>query len=277
MIRILPTAARLDLYRREAAKADPAKPWDWRHFARLHNAARYGKPGPLGHWQNPETVERGASRAFYVDSLDSLPWRNLGRADKVSDSIRHTGWHTHPQGDTGSLAGYVLQLPARNGKPVYIPATSHTEYDGDTVYPLEQFESPRDAAIRADRYAEIEAEKERDYQESWQLGADYAAAREEALQARDRRRILERRLREAESLIAAWRATVARPGRRPCALAPATIQMARDFAASLRRDIRAERQEGKEAHERAESILSDNPYRIADAFAEGAGSYNPAD
>lgn len=127
-------------------------------------------------------------RAYYADSFPS-DWRTLGRADEVSRRegsrrVEASGWYTQPDDYSQTLAGYVLQIPARNGAPQYVPATSHSDWDGVTIYPGDRYDSALDAAGAADRYAEREAEKEREYQTAWQAGHRWATLGEEVKAAR---------------------------------------------------------------------------------------------
>lgn len=95
----------------------------------------------------------------------------------------HGGWYTDDDcGET--LAGYVLQLPSRNSVPQYVPGTAHTDWDGKTLYPLDRYDDPVDCARAADRYAEIAAEQERDYQRGWDAGSKAAELKRENSQLR---------------------------------------------------------------------------------------------
>lgn len=160
---------------------------DWRRqrAPRLNMASR-------GHWQRPDDVKRPENREYYADSLDCLAWRQCGRADEVSRKegsrrVNHSGWFTDSF-HLETVAGYVLQLPARDGRPRYVPAIQWSCNDSATVRPLDVYDSALDAAGAADRWAEREAESEREYQTAWQagsqwadLGADIASTRRELL------------------------------------------------------------------------------------------------
>lgn len=162
----------------EARAAYIARQSDWR--AHRPSPRHYG-----GVWQDKERMGRFASaddRAYYCDNWpDGL--RLVGRADEVggreSRRVDHSGWYTDSTFQQETLSGYVLQLPARNGKPRYIPGLAHSDSEGVTLYPLQMLDDPLDAAARADHIAEREAETERGYNDAWQAGSQAAALDEE--------------------------------------------------------------------------------------------------
>lgn len=129
-----------------------------------------------GNWQSLESMERNVSRAYYCN--DWPAWRNLGNVGEIKTEstyrgrfVEHTGWYVQDDGGD-TIAGYVLQLPSRNGSPVYIPGMRQTDYDGVTIYPLDQYDEISACARAADRIAENAAEKERDYERAWRAGTD---------------------------------------------------------------------------------------------------------
>lgn len=130
-----------------------------------------------GNWQTLGTFGAFRERAYFCDDWPS-GWRHVGRTDEVARREDHRsrelrdsqGWYTDDD-YSATLEGHVLQLPARDGKPVYLPAMRHTDADGVTIYPLDQYDDPIEAAYAAYRYAEIAAEQERDYQRGWYAGS----------------------------------------------------------------------------------------------------------
>lgn len=140
-----------------------------------------GKPY-AGQWQGLDTMPRNTdSRAYYCDTWpDGL--RDRGDAHKLA-RIGHTGWYADSFQDS-LVIGRVLQMPARNGKPVYVPGTYSTGSDGVTLYLLDHYDEESDCALAADRYAEHAAEIEREYDEAWQAGARAADHDEEAKRSR---------------------------------------------------------------------------------------------
>lgn len=86
----------------------------------------------------------------------------------------------------------VLQLPARNGRPVYIGAYESNDFDGIVIDSAglfigergeeaspDLFGAHRDAAHSAISFAEMQAEKEREYKTAWSAGLRFQANRDE--------------------------------------------------------------------------------------------------
>lgn len=178
------TAQRLQAARVTTAKLakhypESAHYCDWRN-----NVARPFKRQPTaGRWASDYTGPK-SGRPYYIDSLEATGWRRTGYA---ADILRNAGgwraadscnWYadTH-QGAT--IKSAVLQLPSRDGSPVYIPATDCTEWDGATCYPLDQHDTPEAAARAAAGYAETEAEESREYHAKDRAEQDIIEAREE--------------------------------------------------------------------------------------------------
>lgn len=119
--------------------------------------------------------------------------RLCGFAD---DLIRldHRGWYTDPEGfEDGVMRGVVYQLPTRNGSPVF--AVGYADPYNDDCCCVEirtDIEDKEEAARIADSIAERCAEREREYQEAWQLGRRYADALEEIENERETRHNLRR-------------------------------------------------------------------------------------
>lgn len=129
------------------------------------------------------------SAVYYSDDWPNgmrLPDRAdvVARVNGCYRTIDHEGWFTDDDGDSGTIAGYVLRLT--HGRMV--AATQHSEWNGVTIYLGEIFTDEMECAIRADRHAEIAAEIERDYQRAWQAGRD--AAEKDQEQKEIRKKIL---------------------------------------------------------------------------------------
>jgi hypothetical protein len=152
---------RLAKYRAQAAEWYAKFPGstyaDWRTHAKSAFARRYG-----GVWQSRDDMGRHASadsRAYYCDEWPE--WRDLGDAHEVA-RLDHTGWYADNFQD-GLVKGRVLQLPAHNRTPQFVPGTYRTDCDGVTIYPLDIYDDSADCARAADSYAEREAESAREY------------------------------------------------------------------------------------------------------------------
>jgi len=112
-----------------------------------------------GTWQTGDEA-RGDDRAYYCDNLPS-GLRDIGDSHEII-RLNHTGWFADHFYDS-VIRGRVLQLPSRNGEPVYIPATYCTGWDGVTLYPLDQYDDKDDCARAADSYAENESDRSREF------------------------------------------------------------------------------------------------------------------
>lgn len=169
--------------------------------------------------------ERGGR---WIERPEAFGLRFVGFSDELRDGGRnsHSGWFLYPDGDPCEVArGCVYQLPARNGRPVYVEALRtgetlgrRTEWrdmseDGSALLFFGSLhygdkggdeysrtsdcsDAVKDAARGADREAEIYAERERDYQEAWQAGSRCADLETEAKEGRADARGLVRELRQ---------------------------------------------------------------------------------
>ena len=177
------TAQRLKAARAMTAKMAANYPesthyCDWRNnvarpFTKAHsNPGRWSEDKPANH----------AGRDYYVDNLSTSGLRLVGDA---SDILRGAGyWRTEcdwyaDNNHDAVIKSAVLQLPARDGAPRYIPATYCTDWDGATCYPLDWYDTREEAAHAAASYAEQEAEQSRDYYARDRAEQDTAEAREE--------------------------------------------------------------------------------------------------
>lgn len=175
---------------------------DWRTHARGAAHQRYKRNA--GVWQAPENMPRHTStcsRAYYCDNWPS-GLRHVGSAYDVcraehSRCVEHTGWYTNSFRD-GTLSGHVLQLPARGGKPVYIPGTAHSEWDVVTLFPLDMYDDVLDCAQAADQYAKHAAEEECEYQAKGQANQQIKDKREEIVALRTEARALIREMKAAQ-------------------------------------------------------------------------------
>lgn len=172
--------ARLNVAEGKTALHDEGKTYGWSG----------GTPDPQGLQHFPD--------------LESAGLRFVGYADELA-RLDHTGWYSDASQDA-MMRGVVVQLPARGGCAQYLAgyedaygngyilavprrgAIFQGEKGGAGEYEAKSSGDAREAARRADRIAEREAEEARDYDEAWQAGARYAdeaetlaATRKEAL------------------------------------------------------------------------------------------------
>jgi hypothetical protein len=72
-------------------------------------------------WAKPVTNGRTDNGCRWIENPAAMGLRFVGYCDKISDSIRHTGWFTDPHQD-GKIRGCVYQLPGRGGKARFVAA-----------------------------------------------------------------------------------------------------------------------------------------------------------
>ena len=111
--------------------------------------------GEYYHAPRPETA--GTGRGFYLGS-DGQPFTRWQWCDDAYTSIGHTGWFTDEYGD--KIRGIVVSLP--HGR--FLAGWSMGEGMASTVDASPVFGNAIDAAIYADRLAELAAEREREHQ-----------------------------------------------------------------------------------------------------------------
>ena len=266
-------------------------------LARLEAAigtARYPVAGGTG-----APGERGGR---WSEKPESLGFRFVGYSDELS-RLDHSGWFLYPDGDPAESArGCVYQLPARDGRPVYVEAlrtgeTLRTRSDwrdmGESgsalIFPgalhygeqggreeTGDCDALRSAARGADGEAEIYAECERDYQTAWQAGSRCADMETEAKEERAAARELVGELRRHYAAGGAMGAAMCRT------LRNAIRQHIRDAskAAAKARELIGEYEwtrpawaDNYQAQYGRDPFPGGNPeaMRLAEAFSEGRG------
>lgn len=105
--------------------------------------------------------------------------RFTGYCDQLNRFIQHKGYYCDEFGDS-ILRGVVYQLPARKGKTQYIAGYSDPDNEGAALLNFNDiYDDENDAARSADQFAEREAENQREYNEAWQAGNQYAGKGED--------------------------------------------------------------------------------------------------
>jgi hypothetical protein len=216
--------------------------------------------GPVYGW-NPS----GKDGHRWVESLDASGLRFVKDAHEIV-SLRHTGWYSTANQDE-TYTGCVLQLPARNGCPLYVPAYEDPCNAGTyLVDPTSLTEGPkggewggestslRDAAYAADSLAEHDAEEAREYSEVWQNGSWYASLGERIEIMRTEARALFAELKPIRAALSAAQVKT-----------DATCKAIRLRIASLRESIE---KANKEREELVDNIWDKD---LQSAFNEGAG------
>lgn len=217
---------------------------DWR--ANRYPARRGAHGGNWGDAPKHVSFTLTRERPYYCDKFPP-GWRDHGSAHDVcrregSRRIDHNGWYCDAD-QRETVQGYVLQIPAREGVPQYVPALKWSDRDGVTLYPLDRYEEILDAASAADGYAEAIAEQEREWDEAWQAGSLWSDLGEE--------------IKSNNAQIKEYRAS----------LRNLVDKTARKVMRGAINGLKAE----NERHDKKrEELVSDNLYQ-ADAFNEGAG------
>jgi hypothetical protein len=103
---------------------------------------------------------------LYLDSFEDMPGyiTEPKDADKCCH-MDHTGWYTDDFSN-GTIIGVVVSFrhpqdinPDNESHIFYMAGTKHSDWDGVTVYTRHTYQTEREAARRADKIAEREAEE----------------------------------------------------------------------------------------------------------------------
>lgn len=256
---------------------------------------RYAPPSAAG----GAPGERGGR---WFERPEAAGLRFVGWSDELS-RIDHSGWFLYPEGDPAECArGAVYQLPARDGRPVYVEAIRTGEGGGRGRSWHDMGESGsalifladrhlgelggreetgdcdalRSAARGADREAEIYAEREREYQEAWQAGSRCADLESEAKADRAAARELVGELRQhfrtGGKLGAAMCATLRGAIRQHIRDASRAMRKARELRDNFAPWTRPAWADSYQATHGRDPFPDGNPSvdRLAEAFAEGA-------
>lgn len=132
---------------------------------------RYSKYGfPLGkHVEyNPEWTPEGSRERYRWVEKVSHGLRVVGTVQEIAKRegyrIDHNGWFIDSFQDE-TTCGTVYQLPAKDGKPQYVPANSDPHNSDCAVLDFHSITDDLHDAVRwADSMAESYAEKEREFQ-----------------------------------------------------------------------------------------------------------------
>lgn len=186
-------AARLAFYKKRHGSA-------WRDFPRYrHGWTRYGK--------TPEYMHNGRL-------LSSYEFHNqIGYADELAPrAVDHQGWYTTEDGDAGTIRGAVLRIRSARFTQ-YVPAVIWSDCQGHVAHLTDAERVPRgsdedthaqairEAALRADRLAELAAEQDREADHVFRLECTVEDTRETIAQIRA----------EVSALVAGIRASVLAP------------------------------------------------------------------
>lgn len=231
-----------------------------------------------GHAARSAYVNARARAGLYASGTGWQTWPDTDSAfrdtvaahDVPGAGIDHNGWYDNPHSESardgsGLIWGVVCQLPGKGGCARYVAGWQQGGTDGGPCLDLTRiYSSPAEsswdspdaqaeAARAADSMAEAAAEAEREYQEAWDMGRQWAELGETVAETRTRTLELLRQNRESG-------------GSRDLPAIHATI---RDAVCKAWRDI-------CEARAERESLASGlywsrHNLTPLEAFAEGAG------
>lgn len=149
--------------------------WPAPQKARGGEAWRVEGNGVLVAWyENPESFARRTGLVHEIAKREGWYGRHW-------DS---RGWYCRPDESDEVTAPVVFQLPARNGKPVYMCGGTDPNNDGAAYLSPTLFDDLRAACSHAQTCAEQYAEAESRYQESWRKGTEAAELKRENSEAR---------------------------------------------------------------------------------------------
>jgi len=223
-----------------------------RYPREIAHGAQCFKPDAQGlQWCNPDEI-----------GLRFVGWQDELRVSRDS----HQGWYIRAGDWDEVYRACVYQLPARNGKAIFIPGYREgsnskrgwsdtcgehsAALDFRDLYSCDDADSAkRDAARTADSLAEYAAEKSREYDEAWQAGSQYYDLGENIKS--DRKHILQicAELRKAQKQI-----TVDAPA----------------ICKTLRANIRKHYHDIQKAREERAELIDSVWHEYRDAFNEGA-------
>lgn len=159
----------------------------------------------------PEWTPDGTrERLRWVENA-STGLRIVGAVDEITSEsiyrplVNHQGWYLSPFGNDcmGVARGYVLQLPARDREPQYVPAISDPWNDDCYICDFHSVTEDLHSAIyAADSMAENYAEREREDQtiESAKLRAEELRDEASTLRAQHRALVTEMRAARASEI-----------------------------------------------------------------------------
>ena len=166
-------------YRNEAKKHNSVYPNKLITWKQARKEYPMNKVGPIA-LKKPAYFGRALlaqKDALYLDAFEDMP----GYIEEPKDADKccqmdYNGWYTSEDGWTGeTLIPVVVSIrhpqkinPENESHIFYIAGTKHSDWDGVMVYTDELFECEGDAARRADRIAEEEAEQCREDDQEYQ-------------------------------------------------------------------------------------------------------------
>ena len=161
------------------------------------------------------TSKFDSSHKRFIENTEKAGLREVGAAHEIVTRntshcpIDHTGWFIDNY-ECETIAGYVWQLPARKGQPVYVVGYKDNNNEGAALIDFEaiygayggdeykESDELRDAARAADSMAQYAAEKEREYQRQYEREQRIESIAEEIASERASIRALIADIRKAQ-------------------------------------------------------------------------------
>jgi hypothetical protein len=205
-----------------------------------HKGPEDRKDSWLDGWRWVENASKGLRVVGPVhDYRNTNPHGDQPYVDR--SIVNHTGWFTDSVFQDETVYGVILQLPARKGKPMYVPAVSDPNNEDAYLANFRNWSEDIIECIRAaDGMAETYAENEREYRTLESARQRIEDIREELTQMRAERRNLIRELRANCSKLAGMP----------------------QLKAALKAHIRAVKADAEKLHKEVEK-LTDDPWSIA--------------
>lgn len=147
----------------------------------------------------PQGRPRLPQQTRFVENV-SRGLRLVGFADEIV-RIDHKGWYIRDDEYDETYRGVVYQLPSHKGETRFAYGYADPDNDDCALLCLDTEETKEDAARAADRFAEIFAEQERDYNRAWQAGRRYEDLADEVKDLRSEALAIGAELREARKLV----------------------------------------------------------------------------
>lgn len=157
-------------------------------------------PDPLWGGQ-PWTIKGSSTELRFVEDLSGY-FRNVQKAHDII-KLDHTGWFTDNFNEQ-TCHGIVVQLPARNGEPVYLYGVNdpNNKNTGMIAWQKCEWTNDKETAARwADDMAKYYAEANRESEAEETATTQIAEARERIVEIRTELRVLSAEVRQQSAVL----------------------------------------------------------------------------
>lgn len=161
-----------------------------RWFGDHESGVRVKGPNPI---RGGQPFKAGGTTLTWCE--DTSYFRNVQPAHEIIN-LRHTGWYNDNDFQDEVIRGMVFQIPGRNGKPQYLTGHDDPVNPGTACIDMRNIFNDREEAARdADDIARLVAERECEYREAWNAGAQAAEKKAESVRIVQSLREIVRELR----------------------------------------------------------------------------------